>query len=232
MPAEPGEGEGERERLTRLYEGYRRDPGRRSAWAADNPGNVAMRAEVGARLRAAAGAVIDGDLPVLDAGCGTGYWLAWLAGQGVAPRRLHGADLIGQRVDAASRRVPGANVAVADVRELPHPDATFGLVLLFTVLSSQPSTAAMADALREARRVLAPGGRIVVWDVRWARAGRATRRVPAAVLRAELGDGVRLSTVTLLPPLARRLGRATRRLYGPLARVPALRTHWLAVGPG
>ena len=64
MPAEPGEGEGEGERLTRLYEGYRRDPGRRSAWAADNPGNVAMRAEVGARLRGAAGAVIDA--PVVE----------------------------------------------------------------------------------------------------------------------------------------------------------------------
>jgi SAM-dependent methyltransferase len=225
-------GESERDRLTRLYEGYGQDPGRRSAWAADNPGNVAIRAEVAAHLRAGAGAIVDGDQPVLDAGCGTGYWLDWLVREGVAPERLHGADLIAARVDAAGRRVPGAHVAVADVRALPYPDATFGLVLLFTVLSSQPSRPAMVDALREARRVLAPGGAIVVWDVRRSRAGRATRRVPAAVLRAGLGEGVRLSTVTLLPPLARRLGRATGRLYGPLARVPALRTHWLAVGPG
>jgi hypothetical protein len=51
--------------------------------------------------------------------------------------------------------------------------------------------------------------------------------VSLALLRAELGEDVVVRSLTLLPPLARRLGP---RAYRTLAAVPALRSHRLVVG--
>ncbi|MEZ5120431.1 MAG: methyltransferase domain-containing protein [Solirubrobacterales bacterium] len=214
---------GERARLEAAYRSYAADPARRRAWDAANPGNVALREEIAARLEEVAGPVLDAGAPVLDAGCGTGYWLGRLAGRGVAADRLHGVDMLADRVAAARRRVPGAAVRQADARQLPFASQTFGLVLLFTVLSSQRDDADRAATLREARRVTRPGGLVVVWDLR-----RTRRRLSPALLRAQLGPATALDSVTVAPPLARRLGRASGALYPRLARVPLLRTHWLA----
>lgn len=40
---------------------------------------------------------------------------------------------------------------------------------------------------------------------------------------------MKLHSITLLPPLARRLGRLTPVLYPVLAAIPPLRTHYLGV---
>jgi SAM-dependent methyltransferase len=213
----------EADRLSAVYAGYAADPTRQAAWSAENPGNVAIRAEVGRRLAPLVAATRGGR--VLDAGCGGGYWLEQLVAAGA--RDVHGVDLIPARVQAAAARVPAADVRPADVRSLPYPDAHFDLVLLFTVLSSQPSADDHRATLREARRVTAPGGAVVVWDLR-----RTARAIPAQLLRDELGPATTFTAVTLVPPLARRLGRTTPTLYPLLARVAVLRTHWLAVGRG
>ncbi|MGH2944996.1 MAG: class I SAM-dependent methyltransferase, partial [Solirubrobacteraceae bacterium] len=142
---------------------------------------------------------------------------------------LHGVDLLPGRVAAARAAVPGADVRVADVRSLPFDDESFDTIFFFTVLSSLPSARAVQEALREARRVLAPGGRLAVWEPRVPTANRATRLVRRGEMRAAAGRPIADVTLTLTPPLARRLGRATGRLYEPLARVPLLRTHRLTI---
>ena len=45
------------------------------------------------------------------------------------------------------------------------------------------------------------------------------------LIRLFPGCGMRARSLTLLPPLTRRLGRWTEALYPILARVPFLRTH-------
>lgn len=143
---------------------------------------------------------------------------------------MHGVDLLEPRVAAARAAVPAADVRLADVRRLPFEAATFDAVFLFTVLSSLPSAAAVREALAETRRVLAPGGAIVVWEPRVPTPGnRATRLVGARELRAAAGPPAAEVTLTLLPPLARRLGAATPGLYGRLSRLRPLRTHRLAI---
>lgn len=166
---------------------------------------------------------------VLDVGCGTGWWLAALAGGGVAPARLAGADLMRARVNAARVRVPGADVRAADARALPFADGSAALVTLLTALSSMGAAADRRLALAEARRVLAPGGAVVVWEPRLPTGNAATARVSRGLMREELGP-LAVRSLTLMPPLARRVSPAA---YSRLARVPALRSHRLVVArPG
>lgn len=203
---------------------------RRRAWDIANPGNVAIREElVAAASHAAADALRSGG-DVLDAGCGTGWWLRRLAADGVAPARLHGVDVREAAVEAASRSLPEASVELADLRDLPHSGGRFAAVFVFTVLSSLADRTAVTLALRECWRVLAPGGVLVVWEPRVPTPlNRSTRLIRRRDLAAATGARPSGRSVTLLPPLARRLGPATGRWYPRLVRVPALRTHRLHV---
>jgi ubiquinone/menaquinone biosynthesis C-methylase UbiE len=162
---------------------------------------------------------------VLDAGCGTGWWLGRLAAAGVASDRVWGVDVLPPPVGRRGEDAPGATVRTADVRALPFADSHFELVLLLTVLSSLRSGGDVRRALHEAVRVTAPGGRVIVWEPRVPTLNRATRLVPKRTLDAVLGPDVSSRPVTVLPPLARRLGRATPHLYPVRARVPLLRSH-------
>jgi SAM-dependent methyltransferase len=219
--------EQEAARVTRVYAGYRGSTRKRRAWAADNPGNVAIRAELLAAIWDLAGPELRGDGAILDLGCGHGYWLEALARGGVDERRLHGVDVIERRANAAARRVPGAAVTHGDGAMLPYRDGAFELVLLLTVLSSLPAGRA-SQVLEETRRVLRPGGLILVYEPRLPNvANRETRLVRRAELARDSRPEASVA-LTLLPVLARRLGRLTPRLYPALAACPALRTHRLS----
>jgi ubiquinone/menaquinone biosynthesis C-methylase UbiE len=185
-----------------------------------------MRQElVRAAFALADGALRAGD--VLDVGCGTGWWLECLHGRGIPLSRLHGIDALDTRVRAAAARVPGATVQSGDARSLPFEDDRFSAVTLFVVLSSLEDREAVADALGEAQRVTRPDGSILVWDVRYPNPlNAATRRVSTRDMRSLLGAPTESATLTLVPPLARRLGPNG---YSRLAAIPMLRSHRLSV---
>jgi SAM-dependent methyltransferase len=214
--------------LERTYRAYAEDPRKRRKWAADNPGNAAIRAELlGALLELGAGR--GGE--VLDVGCGTGWLLEALAQEGTEPSRLHGVEALAARAAAAARRVPGARVRTADARKLPFEDDRFELVAMVTVLSSMPGEDAVAAALREARRVASPTGVVLIYEPRLPNPlNRNTRTISRRELERELGPAVAERALTGLPPLARRLGGATPRLYPLLARVAP--THRLTAHAG
>lgn len=224
----------EPERLAEVYGGYASSRRKRRAWAPGNPGNAAIREELVAALLDAAAVPLARGAPVLDVGCGSGWWLRRLADSGVAPGCLHGVELQPGRVVAARKRLPAqATVAMADARALPYPVGAFGLVTLLVVLSSLPHAAARRSALAEACRVLAPGGVLAIWDLRWPspnRNVRAALRHETLAALAVAGLRAETRTLTLAPPLARSLGRATSRLYPALGAVGPLRSHRLILG--
>jgi SAM-dependent methyltransferase len=95
----------------------------------------------------------------LDAGCGTGGTLRWLEGR--YPRlALVGLDLAAEALQYAAG--PGTRrVAQGSVAALPFGSATFDLVGSLDVLQHVPD-GGDAAAVREAARVLRPGGLLLV----------------------------------------------------------------------
>lgn len=88
---------------------------------------------------------------VLDVGCGEGFYLGNLARE----REIegHGIDLSVPAIDLAARRWPDLSWFVVNAdRTLPYADDSFDLALSLTARRNAP----------ELRRVLKPGGRLLV----------------------------------------------------------------------
>lgn len=220
---------GEADRLESTWRRYRRSERKRRAWDRANPGNAAIRDELLGLIWEVSGAQIRRG-PVLDVGCGGGWLLRALASRGVPEGLLWGVDLLGERIGEATVALPGAHFDVADARRLPHGEGSFSAVFMITLLSSLADRVSVGAALEEALRVLSPGGALLCYEPRVPNPlNRATRMVGRRELRAVLGVEPKSHRLTVLPPLARRLGRFTPTLYPALARVPPLRTHRLAV---
>ncbi len=122
---------------------------------------------------------------VADVGAGPGIYSVWLAGAGydvvardLAPRHVEelrsAAAALGVQVDAA----------VGDARELDLPDDSCDAVLLLGPLYHLIERESRVLALREAARVLRPGGIVVAAAIsRWA-------VLVDGVLRGRLGEGL------------------------------------------
>jgi SAM-dependent methyltransferase len=131
---------------------------------------------------------------VLEIGPGTGYYTLAVA-EWISPGRLDIFDLQQAMLDHTMRRAGEqglSNVVPAqgDAQHLPYADATFDAVYLVTVLGEIPDQDA---ALREAARVVRPGGRLVVGelfgDPHWVSPGAVRRRAEAAGLTFERRSG-------------------------------------------
>jgi SAM-dependent methyltransferase len=92
---------------------------------------------------------------VLDAGCAFGFGTARLA----RSREVVGLELSADYLAEARRRYPDLTLVRGDVQALPFADGSFDAVVLLDVLEHLPDPAA---ALREARRVVRPGGALVL----------------------------------------------------------------------
>lgn len=222
------------DRLQEVYREYAvRDFGR-SKWSPANKGNQAMRDECLRKLRARLQRT--GFFPlenqrVLDVGCGTGELLAVFKEWGARPENLFGVDLLPERIQAARVRHPGLRFQPANAEALPFTDGAFDLVALFTVFTSILDPVMAANVSREIIRVLAVGGAVVWYDFKLNNPlnrhvrGFSRKRIQTLFPDFELN----LETVSLLPPLARRLGPLTNQLYPPLSSVPFLRSHYLGI---
>lgn len=96
-------------------------------------------------------------LPILEAGCGSGRWVAWLARKGYAAVGLDWSEAL---CVAARESFPGCRFESGDIRSMPFGDGEFGSVI---ALGSIEHTAdGPVAALTEFRRVLRPGGIAII----------------------------------------------------------------------
>ena len=95
---------------------------------------------------------------VADLGCGPGHVARYLHDQGV---RILGIDLSPRMIDSARQRSPDIEFRVGDMRTLDLPDgALAGIVAFYSLIHI--GELEMGATLRELRRVLAPGGLLLV----------------------------------------------------------------------
>ena len=99
------------------------------------------------------------DLDIVDLGCGTGYFCAWLARRGA---RVVGVDPTPAQLETARRlqRETGLEFPLVEAtgEDVPLPDSSFDLVF------SEYGASIWADAylwIPEAARLVRPGGRLI-----------------------------------------------------------------------
>jgi ubiquinone/menaquinone biosynthesis C-methylase UbiE len=135
---------------------------------------------------------------LLEVGPGTGYYTLPVAHRVGSTGRVHVFDVQQEMLDHTMRRARAEGLdnvqpCLGDARELPYPPATFDAAYLVTVLGEIPDQEA---ALRQLRRVLRPGGRVVVGelfvDPHMVTEGALRRRGEAAGLSFERRVGSRL----------------------------------------
>ncbi|WP_055482838.1 class I SAM-dependent methyltransferase [Sphaerimonospora mesophila] len=122
---------------------------------------------------------LTGSERVLDLGCGRGLVLIKAAGR-LRDGSATGLDLWTRDQSGNSREATLANaraegvgdrveLVTGDMRDLPFEDGSFDLVVSSLAVHNIPDREGRAAAVREAFRVLAPGGRLRLADFRHAR---------------------------------------------------------------
>ncbi|PFG74996.1 class I SAM-dependent methyltransferase [Tepidiforma thermophila] len=198
------------------------------------PGNLLMvqeRERYLARLFVRVGWTSLAELRAFEAGCSTGYNLRQLVQWGAKPQNVAGQDIDPAAVTYCRSRASDIRVHEGSAERIPEPDRAFDLALAFTLFSSVADEDVAQRIAAELVRITRPGGLIVVYDMR--------RRNPANPnVHPVLEDDIRrwfprcpmrVKTLTLAPPIARRVGRFAPWLYGPLAAIPPFRTHAMYV---
>jgi ubiquinone/menaquinone biosynthesis C-methylase UbiE len=118
-----------------------------------------------------------GDECVLDVGCGRGLILVGAAqrlrtGRAVGVDIWQSEDLSGNRpgVPLKNAALEGvaerATVVTADMRHMPFADTSFDVVLSRAAIHNLYALPDRAAAIREIARLLRPGGRAVIADIR------------------------------------------------------------------
>lgn len=166
---------------------------------------------------------------ILEVGCGEGGVLLEMLSYGAPAARLHGTDLLADRVAIARTRLPFVAITCADGRRLPYPDGAFDLLLQFTMFSSILDKALCYTVANEMRRVLKPGGLILWYDFWLNPVNRQTRGIRPREVREYFPDSqYSFERVTLAPPLTNRLVPLSWVGALSLERIGIFNTHYLA----
>lgn len=168
-------------------------------------------------------------LRILDIGCGSGFWLRRFASYGAATAGLAGIDLHEAAIDEGRSLAPGIDLRTGDAAALPWADGSFDIVTQFTVFSSVLDAKRRQAMAAEMRRVLAPGGIVVWYDMTLNPTNRDVTGLGRNDVRALFpGARIRFRKETLAPPLGRLVAPRSALAARLLEAVPLLRTHLLA----
>jgi arsenite methyltransferase len=135
-------------------------------------GKLKLRDQIIAELH------LQGHEQVLDVGCGRGLMLLGIAKQ-LTTGRAVGIDLwqtrdqSGKAITTTEENARRENVAervelhTGDMRELPFGDGRFEVIVSTWAIHNVPDAAGRLSAIQEIHRVLKPGGRLVIVDIRY-----------------------------------------------------------------
>ena len=111
----------------------------------------------------------DGDT-VLDLGCGSGRLYQLFLGLSI---RYVGADQSREQLKFARKRYPRGKFVYGEMTNLSFKDQTFDVIYCIAAFHHLPDKKTRVQALKEMKRVLKPGGRVVMtnWHL-WGKWGR------------------------------------------------------------
>lgn len=225
--------EHERERMEGVFRGR---AGLAERYSLDNPGN---RFNLD-RLRSALDEALhtcSADLStvrLLDLGCGELFFPELMTELGVTRRNIVGSDLLHWRLRAGHRQGRAIPAVTADASQLPLASGRFEIVSQLTMMTSVLDITMRQAIAGEMLRVLKPGGYIIWYDFRIDNPRNPhTRAIGKDEIRRLFTPlPATFRSLTLLPPLARKLRGSASGLLKFLSLVPMLRSHYLAViGP-
>jgi len=214
------------EQIRRTYADYRES--REGLWDASNPGYARLVRDrdkaLVALLRSALAA--NPKARILDVGCGPATLAVAARAVGVEASWT-GVDLLAESIEAASRHAPFGTWVQASADQLPFGASSFEMAVASTLFSSLPSRDLEVAAANEVARVLSPGGWLIWYDLRYDNpTNPAVHGIGRSGLRRLFpGWSMELRSITLLPPLARRLGFTVPVAYPVLEAIPLLRSH-------
>lgn len=114
--------------------------------------------------------------PILDFGCGYGRSLNELAGRGF--NNLHGVDLSEGMIARAKQEFQALNakLSVLTGSEVPYANQSFEAILLVSVLTCIPDSEKQRKLIDEIKRLLKPGGKLVLCDFLLSESGQYYER--------------------------------------------------------
>ena len=95
--------------------------------------------------------------PILEAGCGSGRWVAWFANKGW---RATGIDWSEKLMERAQKEIPNAEFVAVDIRNTPFEDRKFGSVVSLGAI--EHSIDGPMDCLNEHNRILSDDGVMIL----------------------------------------------------------------------
>lgn len=95
--------------------------------------------------------------PILEAGCGSGRWVAWFVKNGWSAVGLDWSEKLCERARSA---IPGSHFEVGDMRGMPFVDGEFGAIISLGAI--EHTAEGPVRSLNEYYRVLRPGGIAII----------------------------------------------------------------------
>ena len=216
------------ERTRAIYAAYA-SSGYADRWLDRSAGSVIGLREREMWLREALCPTAGGTL--LDVGCGSAALAIILARAGCLPARYIGVDILESSLAEAREAVPHGEFLLGSADRIQLADGAVDAAAALTLLSSVPEDWFRGRVAAEIGRVLRPGGRLVVYDLRYpSPRNRAVRPVTRGALAGLFpGWAIEARTMTLLPPVMRSPLASNPRRYRALTALPFLRSHLGAV---
>lgn len=169
---------------------------------------------------------------ILEIGCGNGELLRDFVNWGAQPANLFGVDLIADRVAHATAVCSKlVEIRQGNAAALRFPNEMFDLVLQSTVFTSVLDGDMKRRMAAEMSRVLKPNGLILWYDYHMDNPrnpdvkGVKLPEIEALFPKCK----VRMSRITLAPPVARRVAPYSWLLCHLLSKIPWLCSHYIGV---
>ena len=148
---------------------------------------------------------------------------------GANEKNISGIDIRDSSILNAKRRYPKAHFNMMDARILTYENNTFDCIISFTLLSSVLGFDNRKRIINEAMRVLKPNGFIIYYDMRY---NNPFNNNIVGINKKELSKlftnmKLDLNLLTIVPPVARRLGFLTKFLYPQISKISLFNSHYM-----